>query len=862
MNLSALLLFCGTALGVALGLRADEPRWTYTPATGDSPASIMDGGWTLHVSVMDEAAHTLALGTNNCGSVILDKGANATSTIDLRGGVADTAGTAWTIARIYGTAFSGRIGIPFVTIYTPGTLGEYGFAGQVFKASTVAKLVIEEPDVTGLFINNTFMNAHPKEFLLKAPKLSVIGGSVGGFPGDFIQNTDVSDWDLSGIRHFVDGGVTSWEPEQMPTASSASGNNGSYMFRNKQFRGVLRLPSIVDPPACSFSNSLNMVGLELGTSNLMTKVGADLVTNCSALVRVVLGGTTGWTLGARAFQAPNLTNVVFRSVAPTFDAVGELAFGTAETAVCTMLFEIPRHDASWTEVISAVRTATATERAAFAARFGEARLSDLIGIVWPNTFKTANCQYLAWNSDTSRTYTISLTLDENHPEQAVVVTPQKDSYAAGETVTIAPAAGQEVFYWWGNVPKEQRRAASLSFTIDQNIRLRPLFRNRWTVTVAENAEAGSAATISDGVWTLNATVLDPSARTLSLGNGTEGGAYADGNAGTGCLNLLGTFTETSGAAWTVTSLATTDTHRTFKCASTDAHGPTAFIAPENVVWRGVPLRACTTLTTFALVSTNAVGILKNNSFYEIPKLETVLLAAPGLDGVGQYAAGFDYSNAFLRQSDVSEWDMSGVQGIGVNEPLSATSAEGGGAFFNKKAFSGVLSLPSLMRLRELTLANTTRMTGLKVGANGALTRIEACAVSNSAALVSVEIGGVKGLQIDGGAFCSPKLASVKFLSTPPTFGAADGELVFGTEETEALSMNFNVKARRRGAWAGVVALARAATDAERARYRFRFGDDTYLVGVVPASVFHTAQEQFLSVGAPDDPLRGMVFILR
>jgi hypothetical protein len=38
---------------------------------------------------------------------------------------------------------------------------------------------------------------------------------------------------------------------------------------------------------------------------------------------------------------------------------------------------------------------------------------------------------------------------------------------------------------------------------------------------------------------------------------------------------------------------------------------------------------------------------------------------------------------------------------------------------------------------------------------------------------------------------------------------ADGELVFGTGETETLSMNFNVKARRRGAWASIVATARA-----------------------------------------------------
>ena len=797
---------------------------------------------------MDEEAHTLALGTNNCSSVILEKGASATTTIDLRGGVAEGDGTAWSIARIYGRALTKNSGKGFTTVYTPGTLGEYGFAGQVFRESSVTSLYIDEPNVTGIILNNTFLNTVTKNFALMAPKLTAIGGSTSAFNKDFIASTDVSDWDLSGIRHFVDSTV-SWN--ETPQASSSKDSNGSYMFRNKKFRGVLRLPSIVDPPAGSFANCPNMEGLELGANDLMTKVSADVATNCPALVRVVLGGAAGWTLGARAFQSPNITNVVFRSVAPAFDSLDEIAFGTAETAAGTMLFEIPRHEASWSGVVSSAREATETERTAFAARYGEDRLADLVGVVFPNAFKTANWQYLAWGSGYA--CTISLTLDESHPEHAVVVTPQKDSYAAGETVTIAPADGQEVFYWWGNVPKEQRRAASLTFTIDQNVRLRPLFRNRWTVTVAADAEAGAAATVSDGVWTLNATVLDPAARTLALGNGTARGAYADGNTGSGCLNLLGTFTEASGAAWTVTSLGASYTF-----AGT---GLTTLYAPEAVVWSGQPLRECADLSTFALVSTSAVGVIGNNNFAANTvwlfggRYWTMLLAAPGLTGLGYAVAG----DNFLKTTDVSEWDLSGLQGIGVNSPLTDTQ---GGDFFKGKAFSGVMDIPSVKLLGTNVFANTTKMTGLKVGANRALTRIYSGAVSNSAALVSVEIGGVKGLRIDDGAFCSPKLASVKFLTTPPTFGAADGELVFGTDATEALSMNFNVKARRRGSWAGVAASARAATDEERARYRFLFGDDAYLVGVVPASVLHTANEQFLSVGGPDDPERGMVFIVR
>ena len=826
------------------GLWADGARWTYTPANGETPATLTDGVWTLQASVMDASARTLAIGTNNCGSVLLAKVGTA-SEIDLRGGVQDAAGASWTIVRLYGTAFKGKGGIPVASVVTPGTLGERGFAGQIFKENYgVTRIVIDEPEMTGIIANNVFMMVPAADVRLKAPKVTSLGGG-GALSAAFLKNTDVTDWDLSGVRYFVDGAAFwNWSPTASTTSPTAS------IFRNRAFRGVLRLPSLVDPPPCSFANCPNMVGLELGSSNLLTKVGADIATNCASLVRVVLGGAEGWTLGARAFQSPNITNVVFCGIAPTFAAPFEIAFGTAETPARTMLFEIPRQDVSWTDVAQAARPATSAERAAFAARYGEDRLAALVGIVYPNVFKTAECQYLAWHANAARTYTVTLELDAQHPEHAVTVTPQKAAYAAGETVTITPAAGQEVFYWWGNVPAALRRAPSLTLAIDRNVKLRPLFRNRWTVTLAGEAAAETPATISDGVWTLNAKVLDPVARTLALGNGREGGAYADGNAGTGLLNLLGTFTEASGTAWTVTSLGVS---KTFGGA-----GPTDFYAPETVVWSDQPLNRCTTMATFALVSTNAVGVIGNNNFVGTwygDRYHKMLLAAPGLTGLGFYAC----DSQFLKATDVSEWDLSGLQGIGVNYPLSDTD---GGSFFREKSFTGVLDLPAIRRLGVNVFSNTKRLTGLKLGAAGALTRIHANAVTNSAALVSVEIAGADDLQIDERAFASPNLANVRFARRPPTYGAAEGELVFGTEETEALAMNFNIRARRRGAWAAVVQTARAATEAERARYRFRFGDDAYLVGIVPPSAFRTAQEQFLSVGGLDDPVKGLLLIVR
>ena len=85
--------------------------------------------------------------------------------------------------------------------------------------------------------------------------------------------------------------------------------------------------------------------------------GADIATNCPSLVRVVLGGAAGWTLGARAFQTPNITNVVFRSVAPTFGtADGELVFGTGETETLSMNFNVKaRRRGAWASIVATAR---------------------------------------------------------------------------------------------------------------------------------------------------------------------------------------------------------------------------------------------------------------------------------------------------------------------------------------------------------------------------------------------------------------------------------------------------------------------------------------------------------------------------
>lgn len=830
-------------IGLSAGV-ASANSWTYLPAAGDDPAMITDGNWKVEVSVMDAEAHTLRVVNNSDESKTAVISKTSGSTLDLRGEVTDESGDSWTIARIGGWAL-GTSASGISTFYSPGTLGELGFGGQIFRAGLETKIVVDEPEMTGIIANNTFISVHVTDMLLRVPKVVALGGSSGAFPGDFIQNTDVSNWDLGGVKYFVGGGAA-WN--STPTANDA---NGCYFFRNKKFSGTLRLPSILDVPASAFMNCPNMSGLELGTNNLMKSIGAGAATNCASLARVVLGGAQGWTLGAQAFHSPNVTNVVFVGAQPTMTSFDEIVFGMEDTAAKTILFEIPRHDATWNDCTNDVREATAAERQEFAARYGAGRLDDLIGIVPPNVFKTAQVQYLAWCGGSPRTYTIDLTLDPNHPEHAIVVTPEKASYAAGESVTIAPVAGQEVAYWWGDVPKESCRATSLKLTIDRDIKLRPLFRNRWTVSTPDPLEAGAAVTITDGIWTFNASVRDAEKRTLTLGNGTEGGLYAAGNSGAGLINLLGTFREggLTGREWTVTDLGV------FKTFQTNS-GPTGLYAPETVVWNAQAVRSCKTLSVFALVATNAVGVIGNNNFYDNSldaNLTTMLLAAPGLTGLG-----FNSANGnFISKTDVSEWDVSGLQGIGINNPLTDT---GTSDFFKNKKFKGVLDIPAIKWIGPKVLAGTSGMTGLKLGAKRAMTRIYQGAVSNATALVSVEIGGASNLQIDGQAFYAPKLREVKFLYGVPTL--ADDGIVFGTDDTPALSMAFKIRAARRSAWKSVIETAREATEDEKARFRLCFGDDAYLAGVVPATTFRTAQEQYLVVGGPNDQPRGLILLIK
>ncbi len=325
-------------------------------------------------------------------------------------------------------------------------------------------------------------------------------------------------------------------------------------------------------------------------------------------------------------------------------------------------------------------------------------------------------------------------------------------------------------------------------------------------------------------WELNARVRDANKRTLAIGNGQGGDAYVLRSGvivGGAVLDLSEPIADVDGNAWTIDKFDTSCFRRT------DAPTSPArtFVAPKELV--------------------SIVGKIFD---YEIPSGEKVeaTFDCPNLTGLPNGTSGKPWVTLHLKvpscayidqyaltsfaKIDVSEWDLSGVQDIGLC------------AFAWPNYPTGTLRFPLLRTIgaRALGMAQYKR---LEWGNRyNTLTRVGEEALNTSCE--ELVLGCADGCTFAKSAVNAGNLTRVWMTGAVPVF--ATDEIAFGVDQGER-TMVFYVPDT--DAWAAIRAAAAPLAEDEIAAFKTAHPDWEIPFGVVGADVFRTKNAQY--VGTAD-----------
>ena len=390
----------------------------------------------------------------------------------------------------------------------------------------------------------------------------------------------------------------------------------------------------------------------------------------------------------------------------------------------------------------------------------------------------------------------------------------------------------------------------------------------WVLTLPNGAEENALGTITDGNWTLNVFVTNAVNKTLCLGSEpfphADPSTYPRGNAfvytdgipvGSGVLDLRGSVKKASGEAWTIVGFG----YRAFSGVGGygASYSPcTKLYLPTTLANLGLyeyqsfgGFGGYRSPELFYVSSEYLISGMYNNTFINAG-VTNLVLKAPNLTWIG----GFDFNEKFLSGTDVTDWDLSSVERIGVNNKTDWTAdsyldEKTVRTFFRGKSFTGTLSLPSMTVANKRMLEGCVNLGGLVLGTNGTLAEVQSNIVAGCSSLTNLTIGSAASLTIHPTAFSAPNLQQVTLsMGKMPTFKA--GAPAFGTASTAALSIVFVVpeSLATNSSWKVSKLNVRAVKKSERSAYAAEHGQAAAdrLTGVAMASVFNTAREQFVA----------------
>ena len=148
-------------------------------------------------------------------------------------------------------------------------------------------------------------------------------------------------------------------------------------------------------------------------------------------------------------------------------------------------------------------------------------------------------------------------------------------YRRGTTVTLTAAPNETGTFrkWYGDVPRESWTNAMVSFVIERDSWVYARFVHPWTL-------AADKTTMTDGHFTVNVSVLDEAAHTLTVGKSAEAGLAATNDTGTGTIDLGGPIRLAGdGTTWRIDKFGETRGSQSFPASRV---GPFRYLSPGTV----------------------------------------------------------------------------------------------------------------------------------------------------------------------------------------------------------------------------------------------------------------------------------------
>ncbi len=348
---------------------------------------------------------------------------------------------------------------------------------------------------------------------------------------------------------------------------------------------------------------------------------------------------------------------------------------------------------------------------------------------------------------------------DGNPTGSVTITDADgNEVASGSEISGAvtiTAAGENFSQWVGTFPSDATIDGNqISFTMPEtNVRVTPVYGGMWVFDA-------SAETISDGNWTLIVKVNNDG-RSLTLGDWQLPRNSMLIKAGRGDMDLSGVVvSKDDGEEHKITYAVNT----AFSEAAGDGNSViTSLILPRTLTSSDGQI-----LNTQGSVMTNLVmdcpaytKDLTGWFFSGHKKLERVVLKLPNVKKIGDQI----FWGAPLSQTNLEEWDLSGVTELAGTFLVNASSATG-------NQLKGVIKLPNVKIVGHNAFKNLNQITGIVLGSNLTVESIGTNAVPSLVNLKSLVIGcSANGCTLVDGyqkpITVGPKMSEFVFLSGMP-----------------------------------------------------------------------------------------------